>query len=84
MFLNWLKDQEDEHEFATDYAIFTGSFANPEMGKKIMDSKNPTYQLSDEEFDESTRKMLEQSRQIDDMQKQNNSLHRRKKRKIVG
>ncbi len=84
MFLNWARDIEEKHEFATDYSIFTGSFANPEMGKKMVDARNPTVETSDEEFEESTRKMLEQSKAIDDAKKKvEKSLHRRKRRIVV-
>lgn len=80
--MNWLRDIEEKHEFATDYSIFTGSFSNPEMARKMMSQRNPTHELSDEEFDASTKKMLDQ-RKILELEKEiNKPLHRRRRRVI--
>lgn len=81
--MNWIQDLEDKHEFATDYSIFTGSFSNPEMARKMINSRNPTHELSDEEFEESTRKMLEQGKMLDLQEKLNKPLHRRKRKIII-
>ncbi len=82
MYLNWLRDAEEKHEFATDYSIFTGSFSNAEMAKKMINSRNPTHETSDEEFEESTRKLLEQRKVLDQIKEVNKPLHRRK-RKVI-
>lgn len=58
MYLSWLEDENSKQEFATDNAIFLGAFSNPEAAKQMMSSRNPTYELSDEDFEESTKKVL--------------------------
>lgn len=77
MYYSWLEDINEKHEFSKQYAIFSGSFINPEAANKMIKSSNPDYELSEEEFDESTRRMLEENRR----EEQPSSLHRRKKRK---
>ena len=51
------QDLEDQHEFARNYAILTGSFTNMELAQKMI--SEPTYESSEEDLDESTRMVLE-------------------------
>lgn len=81
--MNWIRDLEEKHEFATDYSIFTGSFSNPEMARKMMSSRTPTHELTNEEFDASTKKMLDQGRLLELEEKANKPLHRRKRKVII-
>lgn len=57
MFQNWLVDQEEKMEFARAYSILIGSFANPEMARKMSEAK--IISSSDEDFDKSMEMVLE-------------------------
>ena len=70
LFESWLQDLQDKNEFAKSYAILSGSFANPEMARNMIQKENPTYMSSDEDFEESTRWVLE------DREKQKNYRRR--------
>lgn len=62
MYQSWLQDQEDRQEFAENQAIFTGSFSNPDMAKRIIKSKNPDYQMDDKEFDRISKQIAKNNR----------------------
>ena len=57
---SWVADQEEKHKFARDYSILVGSFTNSEAAQEMMKADNPDVSLSDEEFEESTQKVLEE------------------------
>lgn len=59
MYQSWIQDQEDKFEFAKSHGILIGSFTNYEAAKKMLDSNNPKAYSTDEEFEQSTQKVLE-------------------------
>lgn len=83
MYLSWIQDQEEKHNFATDYSIFLGSFSNPEAAQEMMSKRSPTFELSDEEFEESTRKVLESRNNDNNSENQIKNSHRRRRRKVL-
>lgn len=62
MYQSWLQDQEDKQEFAENQSIFTGSFSNPEMAKRIIKTKNPDYQTDDKDFDRISEQIVQNNR----------------------
>ena len=58
MYMSWIEDQNEKHKFARDYAIFTGSFSNPEAGQKMRKAEEPDYELSDEEWNKSFERVI--------------------------
>ena len=55
---SWLADIEEKHEFARNYAIFTGSFANMELAQHIVAEDSPDHASTDEDFEESAKVVL--------------------------
>jgi len=58
-FESFKQDIEEEHSFARNYAIFSGSFANMEMAQRIISEDNPDYESTEEDLEESTRMVIE-------------------------
>lgn len=63
MYESWYVDLEDKNEFAKSYAILQGSFANPEMARKMVKLDNPDFESSDEDFDKVSKSIVEKNRQ---------------------
>ena len=63
MFHSWVEDFYDEHKSLENLGYLIGSFINPELVRKILGTDGDTYASRDEEF-ENTTKML-----LDDMNK---------------
>jgi len=61
-----------------DYGTFVGSFSNPEMAQRIWDSKNPKFVSTDEEFEESTKNVMEIGKQLAASQPKHRRHRRRK------
>lgn len=59
MFYNWFGDQKDTSEVAKNHAYLVGSFYNPESVKKLLDQENGSFVSTEEEFEESSRMVLE-------------------------
>jgi hypothetical protein len=57
MYMSWIEDQNGRHKFARDYSVFVGSFSNPEAGKKMRDAEDPDYASSDDDFEESWKRV---------------------------
>lgn len=72
LYESWLTDLEEQHEFAKNYSVLTGSAANPEWARSIMKSENPDFEMSDEEFDRVSDEILKQPIK--------KSLHRRQRK----
>ena len=72
------QDLQDEHDFARNYAIFTGSFANVEMAQRIISEENPDYASTEEDFEESLGMVLEGRNKAFDKKKK-----RRRRRKVI-
>jgi len=79
MYESWIQDLREDNESKRTYAILTGSFANMELAKKMIDKENPTFQSSDEDFEE-TYRMIEE----DVANKESKTRRRAKKRKRYG
>ena len=77
MFYSWLQDKKEQHEMFHDYGTFVGSFSNPEMAKKIWAEKNPQFSSTEEEFNESSRYVLEVGKE------QTRKRHRRHRNRKV-
>jgi len=58
MFQNWIADRDDLAELGKNHAYLVGSFHNPEAVRKMLDQDNK-YASSDEEFEASTKLMLQ-------------------------
>ena len=78
---SWISDQEEKHRFAKDYSVLIGSFTNPEAAQQMMKDENPDVALSEEEFEESTQKVLEE-REEENKAKQVGRRQRRRMRVI--
>lgn len=77
MFHNWVEDFYDEHKVLENQGYLIGSFINPELVKKILGSGAETFVSSDEEFDELSKRIIEQNREEDKKLKK-----RKRKRKL--
>jgi hypothetical protein len=78
-FNNWVADQNDMAELAKDHAYLLASFSNPEAVKQIMDQGN-SHISSDDEFEESSRIVREQSLQLLGLPKKDKPTRRRRRR----
>ena len=76
MFESWYADQEEQHEFAKNYAILGGSFTNPDAAKKMLKADNPDFESDDENYEEVSRQMIQESKA---KQKKQSLLSRRRK-----
>ena len=72
------QDLEEKHAFARNYAIFNGSFMNMEMAQRIVSEDNPDYASTDDDFDQSTRMVVEGRKKAEKTQKK-----KRRRRKVV-
>ncbi len=81
MFNNWVADQNDQAELAKNHAYLLASFWNPEAVQQIMGEGN-VHQSSDEEFEESSRMVREQSLQLLQTQQQADKPIRRRRRPV--
>lgn len=79
MYESWYADLEDKNEFAKSYAILQGSFANPEMARKMVKLDNPDFESSDEDFDKVSKSIIEKNRQ----ELKEASKLKRRKRKLL-
>lgn len=80
MYESWYADLEDKNEFARNYSILQGSFANPEMARKMVKLENPDFESSDEDYEKLSKSMIEKNR------KEQDTLPKlkRRKRKLKG
>jgi hypothetical protein len=83
MYLNWAQDIEEKHDFATDYSIFLGSFTNADAAKTMSEKRKPKFDLSDDDFEKSTERVIKDRNKQLDTENQIKSLHRRKRRKVL-
>lgn len=80
MYESWCEDLYEKNEFAKNYSLFIGSFSNAKMAQDIMQREKPTHASSDEDFEESTRMVLEDRERY--LNNKNNNVRASKKRKI--
>jgi Cys-tRNA synthase (O-phospho-L-seryl-tRNA:Cys-tRNA synthase) len=66
MYAHWLQDLEEKHEFAKNYSTYIGAFSNYNMAQKIMNTENPEYNTTEEEFNQS----IENIKNIRNLQEQ--------------
>lgn len=78
-FYNWIEDQNDKVEMAKNHAYIVGSFINPEAVRKILDDNN-NYSTSDEEFEASSRMVIEsREKYLKEIQESGKKKRRRRK-----
>ncbi len=55
-FFSWIEEREEKIKMMKEFGCFVGGFSNPEMAKQIREREDGRgYELSDEEFDNSTK-----------------------------
>jgi hypothetical protein len=59
MFYNWIEDQRDDTELVKNHAYLVGSFHNPEAVKKLIGNSGQQFVSTDEEFDQSTKMIMQ-------------------------
>jgi hypothetical protein len=82
MFYNWMEDFEDENKLLENQGYLIGSFTNPELVQKMLGKGSHDISSSDEEFEETSRRIMEINKKIDE--EKNKKTRKRKKRKIQG
>ena len=79
MFHSWAEDYNDEQKMLENQSYLIGSFINPELVKRLLGKDGETHTSSDEEFEETSRRIFEDSRKQEE-----SKPRRRRKRKIEG
>lgn len=84
LFQHWLADQKEDAELAKNHAYLIGSFSNPEAVKNMLDAGN-VHISSEEEFEESSKIVLE-SRNLSNLldNNQDQQAKKRKRRSLKG
>lgn len=82
MFYNWLEDYSDESKMLENQGILIGSFTNPELAQKILGKDGQQMSSTDEEFEETSRMVLEANKKADEEKQK--TKKRKRKRKIEG
>ena len=81
-FYNWQADQEDTAEIAKNHAYLVASFWNPEAVQKILGGGD-VHISTDEEFEESTKMVKEQSLQLQQIAQQTSGNTRKRRKKTI-
>lgn len=81
MFNNWVADQNDQAELAKNHAYLLASFWNPEAVQQILGDGN-VHQSTEDEFEESSRMVREQSLQLFQQTKQSEKPIKRRRRLV--
>jgi hypothetical protein len=81
LFNNWIASQNEQAELAKNHAYLVASFWNPEAVQQIMGDGN-VHQSTDEEFEESSKMVREQSLQLLEAQQASNTTVRRRRRHV--
>ena len=77
MFHSWLEDFNDEQKMLENQGYLIGSFINPELVKRLLGADSETFTSSDKEFEELSKRIIEQNRSEDKALKK-----RKRKRKL--
>jgi len=77
MYENWIADQNDQVDLAKNHAYLLASFSHPDAVKQILGDGN-THISTDEEFEETSKMVLEANRKVED----NKKIRKRKNRKL--
>lgn len=80
LFNNWVADQNEQAELAKSHAYLLASFWNPEAVKEIIGGGN-THISTDEEFEESSNIVKEQSLEMVEALKSLEPTTRRRRKK---
>lgn len=86
MYMSWIEDQNQKHKFARDYSVFLGSFSNPEAAKKMHKIDDPDYALSDDEWEESWQRVVNDKDKVigqDNVSKDQNQGKKRHRRRGI-
>ncbi len=78
LFNNWIAGQNEQAELAKNHAYLVASFWNPEAVQQIMGDGN-VHLSTDEEFEESSKMVREQSLQLLEAQTNNTTVRRRRR-----
>ena len=81
MFYSWLEDYNDEFKLLENQGYLIGSFINPEAVKRAMGKGTETHASDDVEFEDTARKIREETERA---LKEAKPIRKRKKRKIQG
>ena len=81
LFNNWIASQNEQAELAKNHAYLVASFWNPEAVQQIVGDGN-VHQSTDEEFEESSKMVREQSLQLLEAQQASNTTVRRRRRHV--
>lgn len=76
MYENWVADQKQNAELAKNHAYLLASFWDPEAVQNIIGGN--TIETTDEEFEDSSRIVREQSLMLQKKQAENKKRRRRK------
>jgi hypothetical protein len=83
MYNNWIADQNDQIELAKNHAYLLASFWNPEAVKDILEDKD-NYGSTDEEFEESSRMVEEESiEMLEALKKVEQPIKKRRRKQII-
>lgn len=80
LYNNWIADQNEEAELAKNHAYLLASFWNPEAVQQILGDSN-VHVSTDEEFEESSRIVREQSLKL--LQTKQEPVRRRRRKAIT-
>ncbi len=75
MFEHWLEDHRDDAELIKNHGYLVGSFINPEAVKQLTGAGSTSHKLSDEEFEESYKLILQdKNKDIDSKQRRRRKI----------
>lgn len=77
LYHHWLEDLQEKVEFHKNFAILQGSFANPDMAKKMIKRDNPDFEADDDIQEASLQQMTQEDKAGSQIK------HRRKRRLLV-
>lgn len=80
MFYNWLEDYSDEYKLLENQGYLIASFSHPDAVKKALGIGADQYATTDEEFERTSREILENNNKIDE---EKTRPTRKRRRKII-
>jgi len=80
LYNNWIAEQNEEAELAKNHAYLLASFWNPEAVQQILGDAN-VHASTDEEFEESSRIVREQSLKL--LQTKQEPVRRRRRKALT-
>jgi hypothetical protein len=74
LFYSFIESEQSKHKMYRSMAILQGSFANPDMARRMMQAENPDAEMDDEDFDALSEYIL-----TENIEKENKTKKRKKK-----